>query len=227
MVRRVLREEIREQLIEDILSGRLKPSTRIVETRLAQELGVSQAPVREALRDLELFGFVTSSPFRGTQVREISPQDVLEIYPVRAALEAVGAHAAASRIDEKTLELLEGFIAAMRSAADSNDHRAHVDADYAFHQAIIKASGNRTLQHLWQTMRLAMTTSVTHAMTQLTHRSLHEIGERHVPVLESLRARDPERAEAAMRRHIEEPGEWIRDALASKPPAAGEPAPAS
>src|SRR5215510_7128928 len=72
MVRRVLREEIREQLIDDILSGRLPPGTRIVETRLAQEFGVSQAPVREALRDLELFGFVTSSPFRGTQVREIS-----------------------------------------------------------------------------------------------------------------------------------------------------------
>src|SRR5207248_8921275 len=63
------------------------PGTRIVETRLAQELGVSQAPVREALRDLELFGFVVSSPFRGTQVRKISPEDLLEIYPVRAALD--------------------------------------------------------------------------------------------------------------------------------------------
>ena len=227
MVRRVLREEIREQLIDDILSGRLKPGTRIVETRLAQEIGVSQAPVREALRDLELFGFVTSSPFRGTQVREISPEDVVEIYPVRAALEAVGAHAAASRIDDETLARLEGFIAAMREAAARNDHRAHVDADYAFHQAIIKTSGNRTLQHLWKTMRLAMTTSVTHAMTQLTHRSLQEIGERHVPVLDALRARDPKRAEAAMRQHIEEPGEWIRDALASKALAASGEPPAS
>lgn len=215
MVRRVLRDEIREQLIDDILSGRLKPGTRIVETRLAQEFGVSQAPVREALRDLELFGFVTSSPFRGTQVREISPEDVVEIYPVRAVLEAVGAYAAATRIDDETLAKLEGLIGAMRAAAATNDHRAHVDADYAFHQMIIKASGNRTLQHLWQTMRLAMTTSVTHAMTQLTHRSLQEIGERHVPVLAALRARDPGRAEAAMRRHIEEPGEWIRDALSA------------
>ena len=78
MVRRVLREEIREQLVDDILSGRLPPGTRIVETRLAQEFGVSQAPVREALRDLELFGFVISSPFRGTQVREITTEDLLE-----------------------------------------------------------------------------------------------------------------------------------------------------
>ena len=215
MVRRVLREEIREQLIDDILSGRLPPGTRIVETRLAQELGVSQAPVREALRDLELFGFVTSSPFRGTQVREISAEDLLEIYPVRAALEAVAARAAASRIDDETLARLEKHVGAMREAAAKGDHRAHVDADYAFHQAIIKASGNRMLQHVWQTMRLATTTFVTHSMTQLTHRSLREIGDRHVPVLEALRARDPNLAEAAMRRHIEEPGEWIRDAIAA------------
>src|SRR5213075_1397820 len=109
-------------------------------TRLAQEFGVSQAPVREALRDLELFGFVISSPFRGTQVREISTDDLLEIYPVRAALEAVAARAAASRIDEATLSRLEEFIAAMRQAAAKGDHRAHVDADFAFHQAVIKAS---------------------------------------------------------------------------------------
>jgi DNA-binding GntR family transcriptional regulator len=81
--RRVFREEIREQLIEDILNGKLSPGARIVETRIAQQFGVSQGPVREALRDLELFGFVVSSPFRGTQVRKISTDDLLEIYPMR------------------------------------------------------------------------------------------------------------------------------------------------
>ena len=213
MVRRVLREEIREQLIDDILSGRLAPGTRIVETRLAQELGVSQAPVREALHDLELFGFVVSSPFRGTQVRNISPDDLLEIYPVRAVLEGVAARAAATRIDDATLALLEEALGAMRDAAARDDHRAHVAANVAFHQIIIDASGNRMLQHVWQTMRLATTTFVTQSMTQLTHRSLAEIGERHVTLLDALRARDPIRAEAAMRRHIEEPGDWIRDAV--------------
>jgi DNA-binding GntR family transcriptional regulator len=215
VLRRVLREEIREQLIDDILSGRLPPGTRIVETRFAQEMGVSQAPVREALRDLELFGFVTSSPFRGTQVRKISIEDLLEVYPVRAALESVAARAAAACIDDETLARLAELIDSMRHAAARGDHRAHVDADFQFHQTIIKASGNRMLQHVWQTMRLATTTFVTHSMTQLTHRSLDEIGERHVPVLEALRAHDPQLAEAAMRRHIEEPGDWIRDAIAA------------
>jgi len=207
--RRVFREEIREQLMEDILNGRLLPGARIIETRIAQQFGVSQGPVREALRDLELFGFVVSSPFRGTQVRKISTDDLLEIYPIRAALEGVAARAAAPKITDATLAQLDDLIDAMREAAARNDHRAEADADHAFHHVIVKASGNHMLEHMWQTMRLSITTCVTHSVT---HRSLHEIAERHVVVLDALRARDPDRAEAAIRRHIEEPGEWIRAA---------------
>ncbi len=205
--RRVFREEIREKLIEDILGGRLAPGARIVETRIAQQLGVSQGPVREALRDLELLGFVVSSPFRGTQVRRISTDDLLEIYPIRAALEGVAARGAALRLDDGTIEELEETLSHMRSAAARDDAHAQAKADAAFHHIIIKASGNRMLEHVWQSMRLSITTCVTYAMT---HRSLHEITERHVPLLEALRSRDPNRAEAEIRRHIEEPGDWIR-----------------
>jgi DNA-binding GntR family transcriptional regulator len=215
--RRVFREEIRERLVDDILNGRLAPGTRIVETRLAQEFGVSQAPVREALRDLAMFGFVVSSPFRGTEVRKISTQDLLEIYPIRAALEGVAARAAATRIDDASLAHLAELIAAMREAAARSDQRAHVNADFEFHHTIVKASGNRMLEQAWQTLRLATTTAVTHAMSQMTHRTLQEIGERHMPVLEALRARDPIKAEAAMTAHIEEPGDWIKNAINKNP----------
>ena len=153
------------------------------------------------------------SPFRSTYVREISTEDLVKSYPVRAALESVAAREAATTIDDETLTQLEEHIAAMRRAAEVNDHRAHVDADFAFHHTIIKAAGNDMLEHVWQSMRLATTTLVTHAMIQMTHRSMGEIGERHVAVLEALRSRDPLVAEAAMRRHIEEPGEWIREAV--------------
>jgi DNA-binding GntR family transcriptional regulator len=218
--RRVFRDEIREQLIEDILSGRLPPGTRIVETRLAQQFGVSQAPVREALRDLAVLGFVVSSPFRGTQVRQISPEELLEIYPIRAALEGVAARAAATRIDDASLNRLEELIVTMREAASRDDHRAQANADAAFHHTIIVAAGNRMLEHVWQTMRLSVTTCVTYSVT---HRSLHEIAERHVAVLTALRTRDPVRAEAEIRRHIEEPGEWIRAAADMAKAAAENP----
>ncbi len=212
--RRVFREEIREKLIEDILSGRLPPGARIVETRLAQQLGVSQGPVREALRDLQLFGFVDSAPFRGAQVRRVSSEDLVEIYPIRAALEGVAARAAAIRIDDEELAHLEELIDSMREAATRDDARAHLKADIEFHHMIVKASGNRMLEKVWQTMLLATTTFVTQSLAQITQRSLHEIGERHVPVLAAMKAHDPTMAEVVMRRHIEEPGEWILAAMA-------------
>jgi DNA-binding FadR family transcriptional regulator len=130
----------------------------------------------------------------------------------------VAARAAAVRIDDATLAHLEELIGVMREAAARDDHRAEADADHAFHHAIVKASGNHMLEHVWQTMRLSITTCVTHSVT---HRSLHEIAERHTVVLDALRAHDPDRAEAAIRRHIEEPGEWIRAAHKEEPSAPG------
>ena len=106
-------------------------------------------------------------------------------------------------------EQLEEMLSNMRSAAAQDDAHAQASADAGFHHIIIKAAGNRMLEHVWQSMRLSITTCVTYAMT---HRSLDEITERHVPLLEALRSRDPNRAEAEIRRHIEEPGDWIREA---------------
>ena len=107
IARRVLRDEIKEYLIEAILQGTFKPGDRIVETRIAQELGVSQAPVREALRDLEMLGVVVSSPFRGAHVREFTDEELVEIYPIRAAIEGVAARAAADRITAQQILQLE------------------------------------------------------------------------------------------------------------------------
>jgi DNA-binding GntR family transcriptional regulator len=211
--RRLFREEIRERLIEDILSGRLPPGTQIVETRLAQQFGVSQAPVREALRDLALFGFVVSSPFRGSQVRKIEPHDLLEIYPIRAALEGLAASAAATRIDEQGLAQLDDLIRLMLEAARNGDRDGLAKHDTAFHQAIIRASGNKMLEHVWQTMRLAFTTAVTYTMTR---RTLEELAERHIAVLDALRTRDPILAEAAIRKHIDEPREWVLNIIKAK-----------
>jgi DNA-binding GntR family transcriptional regulator len=207
--RRVLREDIKEFLINAIIQGTYRPGDRIVESRVAQELGVSQGPVREALRDLELLGFVVSSPYRGTQVRTISTRDLLELYPIRAALEGVAAHAAAQRIDEATLAQLEEQLAAMRAAAAGDDRHAHVTANIAFHRLIVQASGNRLLQQYWDSMQLYMTTFVTFAMSQ---RSQHELAERHRVIIEALRSHDPVAAEQAMRQHIEEAGSWLRAA---------------
>jgi DNA-binding GntR family transcriptional regulator len=207
--RRVLREEVKEYLIAAILRAELQSGDRIIESRVAQQLGVSQGPVREALRDLELFGFVVSSPFCGAQVRHVSVEDLVQVYPIRAALEGVAARAAATRVDEATLGELETILGSMREAAARGDGHGHAAADIAFHQAIVAASGNGLLLQFWDSMHLATTTFITSLLAQ---RSLQDLAERHEPVLAALRARDPQVAEHAMRRHIEELGEWILEA---------------
>ena len=197
--RRVLRDEVRERLMEDILSGKLQPGERIVETRVAKELGLSQTPVREALRDLELLGFVVTSAFRGATVRRVSPEDWAEIYPIRAALEGVAARAAAARISDDDVRHLRGLIETMRSASQRGDKHATIAADIEFHAHIVELSENRVLKQLWQSLRLATTTFLT---VSVTHRPLQELAERHTVVLEALVSRDGAVAEAAMRSHI-------------------------
>jgi DNA-binding GntR family transcriptional regulator len=91
VARTVLREQVKEILLERILRRELAPGERLVETRIAQELGTSQAPVREALRDLELLRLVESVPFRGARVRAVRDEDLLGVFPVRAVLEELAA----------------------------------------------------------------------------------------------------------------------------------------
>ncbi len=218
IARRVFREDVKEHLIDAILSGRLKPDERIVETRLAQELGISQGPVREALRDLDLFGFVVCEPFRGASVRHFSPEDQIGIYPVRAAIGGVAARSAAQRVDAGFLALLERLYARIQESAASGERHAYMEADNAFHEAIVAHSGNAWLHRFWQSMNLPMTTIVT---VTLTTRSLPELADRHAPILTAIAAGDAAAAEAAMRQHIEELADWVLAALAAQETSEG------
>ena len=111
--RTVLRDEVKSVLLQRIVSGYYAPGDRLVEIRIAQELGVSQAPVREALRDLESVRFVESAPFRGARVRQISDAELIEVYPIRGALEEVAVVEAARRMGGD-VSALEAELAGMR-----------------------------------------------------------------------------------------------------------------
>lgn len=204
--RRVFREDVKEYLLDAILDGTLQPGDRVVESRIAKELGVSQGPVREALRDLELLGFIESEPFRGARVRKITAEDLIEIYPIRAALEGVAAREAARRIDDDTLQRLNDCLERMRQAASNKDRDAHIDADVQFHRTIVEASQNRMLLQMWLSTSLSSSTMVSVALTQ---RSLMELANRHVDIIDALRKGDPALAEATMRSHIEDLAQWI------------------
>jgi DNA-binding GntR family transcriptional regulator len=211
VTRVVLREQVKELILERILNGAYKPGERLVETRIASELGTSQAPVREALRDLELLRFVESEPFRGARVRDVSQEELIEIYPVRAAIEEVAAREAATRLDGEVADL-EAELEAMHRAADAKDLHAQVEHDVAFHRLIVEAAGNQILLETWRSLRVEARTLLTALRTGLDG---HDIAERHRPVLEALRARDPELAGATLRRHVEQFGELLKGATAA------------
>src|SRR3954471_22324821 len=207
VTRSVLRDQIRDALVARILDGTYAPGERIVEIRVAQEFGVSQAPVREALRELELLRLVVSEPFRGARVREVTAQELAEIYPVRAALEEVAARGAVAGFDGDVSSLgveLEG----MRRAASTGDIHAFVDHDVAFHRRIVEASGNGTLLELWSSLHFDLRTTIT-----LIKRAadLGEVAEAHVPVIDALRGGEPEHAASVLRAHIESFSHWAHD----------------
>jgi DNA-binding GntR family transcriptional regulator len=199
VTRSVLREQIREILLERILNGELRPGDRLVELHIAQELGTSQAPVREALRELQSLGFVEHEPYRGTRVRRITEKELAEIYPVRAALEELAAQEAAVRLGGRAGELEREF-EAMREAADGDNLQDLAAHDATFHRLIVEAAGNRVLLDTWRTLRVEARVVVTALKTDI---DLHELAELHRPLLEALKDGAPEKAGGALRQHFE------------------------
>jgi DNA-binding GntR family transcriptional regulator len=206
-IRSNLREQIKDVILQRILDGDYEPGARLVETRIAQELGVSQAPVREALRDLEQLGCIVHEPFRGCSVRAFSAEELLEAFPVRAALEALAARLAAERITEAELLQLADFLDTMRAAADRRDAHDQSQANASFHALIVRAARNPTLERQWSFLEPFSRTYISVSQPGLDLRALSD---RHVPILDALRARNPEAAATAMHRHLMEAAELLR-----------------
>ena len=203
-----LREQIKDVILQRIVAGEYSPGARLVETRIAQELGVSQAPVREALRDLEQLGCIVHEPFRGCSVRAFSAEDLLEAFPVRAALEALAARLAAERITEDELLHLAELLDRMRGAAQRGDAHDQSQANASFHATIVHAARNATLERQWSFLEPYSRTYLTVSQPGT---DLLAMSERHVPILEALRARDAEAAGAAMHQHLMDAAELLKE----------------
>jgi len=215
LTRTMLRDQIKELLLARILEGEYAPGQRIVEMQVANEFGVSQAPVREALRELEALRLIVSEPHRGARVRQVTNRELAEVYPVRAALEEEAARAAAVRLAGDVAGL-EAEYAAMRDAADRDDAHALVAHDVRFHRIIVEASGNQTLLDLWASLRVEARTVISMVKD---HSDLHEIAEMHRPLIEAFRGGDRARCGRAVRSHIEHFAKWVPREEAADAPA--------
>jgi DNA-binding GntR family transcriptional regulator len=163
--------------------------------------------VREALRDLEQLGCVVHEPYRGCSVRAFSADELLDAFPVRAALEALAARLAAERITGPELDALDALVSRMRAAARRSDAHEQSQANATFHATIVRASRNSTLDRQWQMLEPFSRTYLTVSRPGV---DLVALSERHVPILNALRSHDPEGAGAAMHDHLMGAAELLR-----------------
>jgi DNA-binding GntR family transcriptional regulator len=202
-----LREIVFESLREAIISGVLKPGERLMEIQLAEEMGVSRTPIREAIRKLELEGFVVMIPRKGAYVAGISLKDIADVFEIRAALEALAASLAAERITEEELEQMERLLVRKAELTEANDLDSIVEVDTDFHAILFKASRNEKLGQILNNLReqiqrfravsLAMPGRMKEALEE--HRKIVEaLSERNVALVASLAAEHIENAENVM-----------------------------
>jgi len=220
--RRALVDKLASDLQQRVLSGEIPSGTRLRQSALAAEFGVSRTPIREALRKLQAGGFVELQPNRGALVRGLSAREIRDAYEVRAELEALAAELAAVRIRHDQLDRLrdaqeqfrEGLAQTMEereSGAGAGERQAVVwsRANDQFHQVIQEAAHNdvlvATLTHLHRSFPRDLTKIVLSESTPLLRANVLE----HEEIVDALQRRDRDAARELMRRHVRHAGELV------------------
>lgn len=199
LVKKVLSEQIKEQLMEDLLNKKYKEGDRLVESAIAREFNVSQAPVREAIKSLVEMELLNFEPYKGITVRSFSTKDIYEVFQVRASLESLAARLAVNKISPKDIEKLEQLSEKMVECAQRNDIINRISYNHQFHDVIIKASGNKLIGRLSRNLRFASWSHTSGAITNIDNIG---IAKRHTLIIEALRSGDPDKAEKVMKDHI-------------------------
>jgi DNA-binding GntR family transcriptional regulator len=151
-----IRKKVHSHVREQILSGGIGPGERLIETKIAAEIGTSRTPVREALHSLELEGLIESIPRVGYVVKSISSQEVEEICEIRTVIEGLAAHWALQKAKGKVTRELKKNIATAEERLTSGHVKDFIDLDAQFHEIIAKCSGSTRLLELAQTLRRHM-----------------------------------------------------------------------
>ncbi|HNX92146.1 MAG TPA: GntR family transcriptional regulator [Syntrophomonas sp.] len=206
-----LRELVLEAIREAIKNGTLQPRERLMEIQLADDLGVSRTPVREALRKLEQEGFIVMVPRKGAYVSDLSMKDVADVFEIRAALEGLAGALAAERITDEELELMERMLVEKGEAINQNDIDKLVEADTKFHEAMYMASRNERLSTIISNLREQIQRF---RLTSLSVPGRREDSlKEHRQLLESIQSRDIQLARQLAQEHIENAETVLIDSL--------------
>jgi DNA-binding GntR family transcriptional regulator len=187
------RDYIRDTLVGRILDGTYPAGTQLKELHLAREFDVSQAPIREALRELEGSGLVASQRFRGTRVRGADFAEMRESYELRIMLEMRSVVLAAP-YGPQLLDELGGFLRSMDAAVKVDDSEGYIDNALRFHRRLVESSGNRTFLGVWDSLLWDIRGRIALRRLADQGKSLKALVSMHRALLGRLRAQDVEGA---------------------------------
>lgn len=191
-----LRSSIKKYILRNISNGTFIPGERIVETKLAKELNVSQAPVREAILELSLMGVLEERPYSGSFVHKFEAEEIEEYFNARAYIEEYGAKRAAKYRTQKELDEMLSIIEEMESCESIDDF---VDLDHEFHSMIMDAAKNKALKRAWTSLSVS---EWTYQSALATRKSLEELKAAHRNLYDCIASGKDHTAGAYMFLHI-------------------------
>ncbi|MDD4297579.1 MAG: GntR family transcriptional regulator [Ruminiclostridium sp.] len=195
-----LRDVIFNTLRDAIVAGDLKPGERLMEVELAETMGVSRTPVREAIRKLETEGLVTMTPRKGTHVAELTVKDIVDVLEVRAALDGLATELAAQHIQQEHLRQLENIHRQYVAALQKENLAAAIKKDVEFHEVIYNASENVKLMSVAGNLREQIYRFRVLYMKDFSNAS--DVLEEHRNILKALEEQDQEKAGLLAKEHI-------------------------
>lgn len=210
---RVLGDELVKELRAAIVEGAFPPGSRLVEAEIAEQMGVSRAPVREAIRALEREGLVEIFPHRGAVVVGVLEDEMRQIYELRALAEQIAFKQAVKNLTDEQLDELEELLDELEAEAARGRLDQMIEIDINFHRMVIQASGYRVILRLWDSLAGITRVRTLQALSRsetadyfLSHSSKF-----HRDLLEALRSRDEETVSTELGKHIIGVAERMRE----------------
>lgn len=204
-----LRERVLDVLRDAILNGDFKPGQPLVESELATQMGISRAPLREALQILNTEGLLETVPYHGTTVKRLAKKDIEELYGLRSVLESFAIQRIIALKKSEVIERLRQNFTDMLAAAEAGDLKALNQTDRDFHDMLIVASDHSLLLSTWNVV--AMRVRQVMALRNKRFTDIKEIAYNHLAIIEAIAAGDEERAVTLIREHIASVGELIAE----------------
>lgn len=209
-----LRDVVFNTLRQAILRGELKPGERLMEIQLANKLGVSRTPIREAIRKLELEGLVLMIPRRGAEVAEITEKNLRDVLEVREALEVLSVQLACEHITQEQVKDMKAAASAFKSVLKSGDVTKIAEADVHFHDVIALATGNQKLIQILNNLREQM---YRYRVEYLKNEKIYtQLLEEHEKLIEAIETRQKDAAVRIVCQHIDNQAEAISDLIRMK-----------